>query len=140
MAFGEKSAWAVLAAVIIVYGWYATVVVGWGSGPTPVDDVVYQPLLITVTVPLVILLALFHAAIAIARPKEAGQHDERDRIFEMRAEAWGGLALGIGVFAVLCLAMISASSFWVAHAALGALVLAELAKQSGRIMLYRKAR
>ena len=45
--------------------------------PEVVDEIVYQPLMILVTIPLVVLAILAHVAIAILAPSEAGVSDER---------------------------------------------------------------
>ena len=79
-----------------------------------------------------------HAALAVLNPKEAGQHDERDRLIALRGERVGGYVLAVGVFAGLVLAMAEAGSFWIAHALLLAWVLAELTDGAVQIVLYRR--
>lgn len=136
MSFAEKSAWSVLAALLLVYGGYAWVVGGWVRDDT-LDEVAWRLVLLATTVPLVLALIVTHVVVAVLNPRSAGVEDERDRLFELRAERWGGLTLGAGVVGLLCLALLDASAFWIAHAALGTLVLAELVTSAGRIALYR---
>lgn len=137
MTFQAKSTLAMLAILTAVYGWYfATMLIA--AGRTPVDQIAYQPLLILVTVPLVILTILAHGVIAIVAPGEAGVTDERDRHIAWRGEGPGGLVLGVGIFGGLVLAMFGGHTFWIAHTLLGTLVLSEIATATTRLFLYRR--
>ena len=137
MTFQAKSTAAMLGILTVVYGSYFAIMLSV-AGQTPVDQIVYQPVMIVVTVPLVILAILVHIVIAIAAPSEAGVSDERDRIIALRGEALGGLVLGVGVFCGLVLAMFGSHTFWIAHALLGSLVLAEIASAAMMLVLYRR--
>jgi len=108
------------------------------AGRTPISESVYQPLMILVTIPLILLTIVVHAAIAIAAPGEAGVTDERDRLIALRGEGLGGLVLAAGVFGGLVLAMFGGQPFWIAHALLGALVLAEMTAAATKLVLYRR--
>jgi hypothetical protein len=98
MTFQAKSTAAMLGILTVVYGCYFAIMLSV-AGRTPVDQIVYQPLMILVTIPLVILAILVHIVIAIAAPSEADVSDERDRIITLRGEAFGGLVLGMGASA-----------------------------------------
>ena len=105
---------------------------------TPLDEIIYQPLMILITVPLVILAIVVHLVIALWSPREAGMSDERDKLIALRGERVGGLVLGMGTFGGLVLAMFGGHSFWIAHTLLGGLVLAELASAATMLLLYRR--
>ncbi len=137
MAFQEKSSIVMTAILAVVYGVYFTVV-GQRMSGAPVDEIVYQPLLIVAVVPLVILAAASHIVLALTNLKEANDHDERDRWISLRGERVGGYVLAVGVFAGLVLAMAEAPYFFVAHALLAGWVLAELSSGGTRILLYRR--
>jgi hypothetical protein len=113
MTFQAKSTVAMLGILTVVYGWYFATMLA-AAGRTPVSEIVYQPLMILVTIPLVILAIVAHAVIAIAAPSEAGVEDERDRQIGLRGEKLGGLVLASGVFGGLVLAMFGGASFWIA--------------------------
>jgi hypothetical protein len=137
MTFQAKSTLAMIGILTVVYGWYfATMLTA--AGRMPVDQIVYQPLMIFLTTPLVILAIVVHVVLAIAAPREAGVTDERDRLIDLRGGEIGGLVLGVGVFGGLVLAMFGGHSFWIAHTLLGALVLAEMATAATKLFLYRR--
>ena len=137
MTFQAKSTFAMLGILAAVYGWYFAVMFSTARH-TPVDQIAYQPLMIFITIPLVILAIFVHALIAISAPREAGITDERDTLITLRGEKIGGLVLGIGVFGGLVLAMFGGHSFWIAHTLLGSLVLAEIAAAATMLILYRR--
>lgn len=137
MTFQAKSAAAMLSILTVVYGWYFATTFA-AAGRTPVSEIVYQPLMIVVTIPIIVLAIVFHAAIAIASPREAGVTDERDRLIGLRGEKLGGLVLATGIFGGLVLAMFGGDSFWIAHTLLGTLVLAEIATAATKLVLYRR--
>ena len=104
----------------------------------PVDEIVYQPLLVVAIAPLAILAAVSHVALAVASPKEANAYDERDRLISRRGDQVGGYVLAVGVFTGVVLAMVEASPFYIAHALLLAWVVAEVGGEATRIVLYRR--
>lgn len=137
MPFQQKSAIAMAVALATVYGGYFALVSVWLAN-APVDEIVYQPLLIVAIAPLAILAAVSHVALAVASPKEANAYDERDRLISRRGDQIGGYVLAVGVFAGLVLAMVEASPFYIAHALLLAWVVAEVGGEATRIVLYRR--
>jgi hypothetical protein len=137
MSFEEKSSIIMTGALAIVYGVYFAVVLRWLAS-TPVDEIVYQPLMIIAIVPLVILATLSHIILALLNPKEAHANDERDRLIALRGERNGGFVLAVGVFLGLVLAMGEFSQFYIAHALLVGWVLAEITAGATKIVLYRR--
>ncbi len=137
MRFQAKSTIAIFAILAAVYGWYfATMLTA--ARHTPINEIIYQPLMILVTIPLVLLMIVVHVAIAITAPGEAGVSDERDRLIALRGGEIGRLVLATGVFGSLVLAMFGGQRFWIAHTLLGALVLAEMAAAATKLVLYRR--
>jgi hypothetical protein len=123
--------------LVVVYGAYFAVVARLPA-TTPADQIVYQPLMIAAVLPLVVLAVASHLALALVNPREAGQHDKRERLIALRGERAGGYVLAVGVFTGLVLAMAEADAFWIAHALLVGWVLAELTAGAVRILLYRR--
>jgi hypothetical protein len=137
MSFHEKSAIATTATLVVVYGAYFAIVGRWLAS-APVDEIVYQPLLIVAIVPLAVLAAVSHTVMALMNPKAANAYDERDRLISLRAERTGGYVLAIGVFAGLVLAMAELPPFFIAHALLLGWITAELTDNVMKVVLYRR--
>lgn len=137
MSFQEKSAAAMLSILVVVYGVYAVVILRWASNG-PVEDIVWQPLMLLTIVPVVVLAIASHIPIAMLSPGDAGTEDERDREINLRGELIGGAVLGVGVVAGLGLTMAETEWFWIGQALLGALVFAEIATNGAKLVLYRR--
>lgn len=137
MSFEEKSNLLMLTAVIVVYGWYTVAIVA-ATADTPITEIAYQPLMIVVVIPLVAIAIIGHAVIAALKPSEAGQHDERDRVINMRAERIGGYVVGSATFTALVVTMLDLDNFWIAQVLLAGLVLSEIVEGTWRAVLYRR--
>lgn len=137
MSFQEKSAIAMTAILVAVYGVYFAVVVSW-MGAAPIDEIVYQPLMVAVVIPLTILAVISHIVLALLDRKGANANDERDRLISLRSERLGGYVLAVGVFAGLVLAMMEQPGFFIAHALLLFWVLAEIIDGVVKVYLYRR--
>lgn len=137
MSVEEKSAWIVSSAMVIVYGWYFTVVFGQVDS-VDLRDIAYKTLMVVTVVALIVMIGGAHVVAALVNPKEADRIDERDREINRRAEYVGGYVLGTGAFAALILAMVEVDHFWIANAILVALVLSEVVAGVTRIVLYRR--
>jgi hypothetical protein len=137
MPFQEKSAIVMTGVLVVVYGAYFAVVGRWMAS-SPVDEIVYQPLMIIVVVPLAILAAVSHIVLAVMNPKDANANDERDRLVSLHGEQVGGLVLAVGVFFALVLAMAEFPQFFIAHALLLSLVLAEITANATKVVRYRR--
>ena len=137
MSFEEKSNYVMLAAVVIVYGWYAATIASLAAD-IAVADIAYQPLMLIVVVPLVLIAIVWHAVIAALNPAEAGQRDERDDEIDLRAKRVSGYVVGTALFAGLVITMLEIDNFWIAQTLLGGLVLSEVVEGSMRATLYRR--
>ena len=139
MAFQAKSAAALIAALIIVYVPYFTFVGSiLATTSEDVANVAYKPLLVLATVPVAIIAAVSHIVLALVTPKEANQRDERDRLIDQHADQLGAYILAVGVFAGIVLAMLELASFYVVNALMFFWVVAEVAAQVRRLILYRR--
>lgn len=137
MAFKEKSALAMTAILVLVFGWYFALVTG-EVARSPVRDVAWVGLMLPVVLALVVLTTVAHAVIAISAPSQAGCEDERDRSHERRGAHVGGHVLAVETCGALGLAMIDTPAFWIAQTLLAALVLAEVTKGVTVLALYRR--
>ena len=93
MSFQEKSAWGSLVGLGLVSYWYfprAFDVAEGSNSPAALFGIS-----IACIIALIIILAVYHSAIAIRGGDET---DERDRLIDLRAERISSCALGIGLF------------------------------------------
>lgn len=137
MSFQAKSTIVMLTALVGAYGWYGIQILRL-AGDGPVETVNYQPLILIVVVPLVVIATIGHIVISAANPSEADSSDERDREIARRGAVIGGWIVSVGAISALFAAMAEVSHFWIAHLLLAGLVLAELVDWSWRLVLYRR--
>jgi hypothetical protein len=140
MTFEEKSTWAVATVTVLAFGWYFIKILG-DAASTPVNEIEYQDLLVAMVGVFIVLLIVSHVVIAaIAATTRGGIEgsDVRDQKIDRFGEYVGGYVLGAGMLVVLVLAMAETEYFWIANAALGIMVLAELVTSATKIILYRR--
>jgi hypothetical protein len=138
MSFQEKSAIAIIGALVVVYGAYFALVARISLTSTEAAGIAYKPLLVLSIVPVAVLAAVSHIVLAVRNPKEANAYDERDRLITLRAERLGGYVLAVGVFAAIVLAMFEFRPFYLANALMLTWVLAEITDNAVKIALYRR--
>lgn len=136
MTTEEKSTWIVAAATVLVFGWYTIKIIG-DAASTAVSEIEYQELLV-VMVGVFIALVIVSEIVLAVLARRLDDSDERDRKIDRFGEYIGGYVLGTGLLVVLGLAMAETEYFWIAHAALGVLVLAELVTVTTKIIVYRR--
>jgi hypothetical protein len=122
LSYQEKSIWASLLAMLVVYGYYFAT-----SQPA---DLLRMTLAV---VTLVVVQVVFQIAVAVSSKVE--KKDERDRQIEARAYRNAYLILVCGGLWVIYL---SYGAFPVAQAVLAALVLSEVAKSVTQLYYYRQ--
>ena len=83
MPFPQKSAMVMAGILVVVYGAYFAWM-GWWQATTPVEDIPFQPLMILIVIPLVILAVAGQVILALFAPGDANAWDERDREIERR--------------------------------------------------------
>jgi hypothetical protein len=140
MTFEEKSTWAVTAVTVLAYGWYFIKILG-DAASTPVNEIEYQGLLVAMVGVFIVLLIVSHVVIAAVAASVNGGievSDVRDQKIDRFGEYIGGYVLGAGMLVVLVLAMAETEYFWIANAALGIMVIAELVTSATKIILYRR--
>ena len=136
MSFQEKTTWLVLAAMVLVYGWYfATIAVELGT--TAAQDIDYQGTMLFTVVALVVVITI-GAIVAAATGGGDDTSDERDKAINRYGEYVGGFVLGAGALGAMALAMIEVEQFWIANAILLALVLSEIVTNITKAILYRR--
>jgi hypothetical protein len=130
MTFREKSVVAQIAAIIAVYGFFA--VRHWRQPPT---QGAVLGVLIGITIWMIIISVVSHIAIAAYRRPE--KQDERDLGVRLRGSRNGYLAIGVGVWGILMLAMIQTPYGLLCYAILAAFALAEIVRLASQLYYYR---
>ena len=136
MTSEEKSTWIVAAATVFIFGWYTIKILG-DAATNAVSEIQYKDLLVVMVGVFIALIIVAEIVLAILTRK-LDHSDERDRKIDRFGEYIGGYVLGTGLLVVLALAMAETEYFWIAHAALGVLVVAELVTATTKIIVYRR--
>lgn len=137
MSFQEKSAWAMFAIMLTVYGWYFAVLFGRLSDEG-VAELAYRGMLLATVLALGFLAIGSHIVLAVINPKDAETADVRDREINRFGEYVGGYVLGAAAFFALVMAALETDHFWIANVILAGMVLSELVSLGTRLVLYRR--
>lgn len=137
MSFKATLTAVMLVVLSVVYGWYFAQVL-LEANSTPVSEIAYQGLLLTMVLILVILFIVGVSIVAALRHREADDEDERDRLIEMRGDQVGSYVLAVAALAAMGLAMAEGEFFWIAHILLAGLVASEMVKASVMLVAYRR--
>jgi len=132
LTFREKSLWVTLVSTLAIYAYYFVRVLQIGEGdPAHVGAVFVATVII-----MVVTQAVVHAALAIhKRPERTDERDVRIALVSTRNAYY---VLAAGVWCALSICAMPVSAFWVAHAGLLALVVAEVVRCATQLVLYRR--
>lgn len=139
MTFNEKSAWIMLAALLVSGLSYAGAVVNLSAdlGQLAPPSV---PLLIKFTVLLIVISIVGHALIAALRPGESSDRlDEREKRVHDKAGNWSGFVLGAGVITALMAYLMLGQGDLLFYGVLASLVVAQLAEYVLQLAMMRLA-
>ena len=137
MSFREKSAWISLVSILAVF-----IPFFWNSyrqftGQVAASDATYVAFGLLAA--FVVLEIVLHAVIAIQSPRDArSPKDERERLIEMRATRVAFQVLVVGALAAVGAIHLTRSAWVIAQVVLLAIVLAELVKFGGQVLLFRR--
>ena len=131
LSFKEKSLWVTLVSTIAIFGYYF-------ARALQLDDVpaVAGVLFAGVVIVFAALHAVVHAALALHRRPE--RTDERDRLVSAKASQISYVVLMTGVWGALGVAAMQLGTYWVAHAALLAIMLGEVSNCAAQLIYYRR--
>ena len=138
MAFREKIAWVMLAALCIAYGAYFLVLgPSVAFGENNLVDVVWSFGPVAVAHALITIIGSI--AIAVTVPRDAKRPaDERDRAISQRSNAIGYYALLVGLIFVGVIMPFSEPPFKIINMALAVLVLVEILRYGTTLVSYRR--
>lgn len=135
-SFEEKSVWIQLVSTLVVLGAYfvvAGLMIARGITALPA----FVPLFTCAVIVLVGLLVAGHVIAAmVSRHEDA---DERDRLYEWRAESRSGWLLATGVLAAITGMIVSIEPVWIVHVLLLSLLLSTLLSFALRLVDYRRS-
>lgn len=137
MTFQEKSTLTMTGILVVVFGWYFTLVMGPVAG-SPGREFAYTALMIVASVVVAVLAAVSHIVLAIVFRSQANAYDERDRLIVLRSTEIAAYILAAGVFTGIGLAIVQVDRFWIAQALIAALVIAEITDGVVKLILYRR--
>lgn len=137
MSFRDKSAWIsflLILGVFIPFFWNS-----YRQFSGQVDGQAAVSVAVWLLVAFVVLEIVLHAAIALQAPNDArSPRDEREHLIEMRAMRVAFQVLVVGALAGVATVHLSRSAWVMQQVVLLAIVLAELVKFGGQIVLCRR--
>ncbi len=139
MSFEEKSTWASLLIILLVFVGYFSQVFD-GLVTATLDKAEITGLFIGAVVSVIVLEIALHVVIAIINVKDADQHmDERDRLFSIRAGNISGWVLGFGVLMIASQTFIyELSPLWIANLLLFAVFISQVVSYALQLFYYRR--
>jgi len=151
-SFKEKSTWISFVSTLLIFGYYFIQLVQLDGLPPPEAKQAANVLLLKTIVLSIVVEALFHGMLAATNHKAAAMGaDERDQLFELKANNMGYWVLGgcvvICIFHLLLSDNISgyevsdsvtSTPYLSAHILIFGFILSELVRFGVRIFYYRR--
>lgn len=137
MSFREKSAWVMAALMCVSGGTYLWLVVtlslALGQTAPPLAAVIPYVLLVVVGA------VVMQTVLALLTPREAdAPADEREKQIQLRADAWSGVVLGLGVVTSLGAYVFQNDGPMLFHMVAASLIAAQIAEYAIVIVLFRR--
>lgn len=141
LSFQEKSAWGLLIGISAVSFFYFPAAFEIASRVSHGAPLI--AISVAGVIALIVIEAIYHAIIAVS--SNGGETDERDRLFDLKAERNASIVLGIGLFSLVGHIILSNSiegivpvgGLTIAVWILFALTMSEIAKLVSQIWFYR---
>lgn len=135
-SFNENFEWVTLVSVTAIFGYYFLSVLP-PNEPNITSD---QVLLFVVLLALLVVLYIIGATIFINLNDDEDELlvDEREQMILLKGYRPSYYVLTLGVWAAMASAFFLEGNFWVMHALLTALVLAQLTESATKIYYYRR--
>jgi ABC-type amino acid transport system permease subunit len=141
MSFWEKSTFAVLAGIVLVYGWYGLQVMALVNSDNTDLSAIRWLIFVTI-VALIVIVAGAHIIIAIIEKKYFGEiddgYDEREQLIEHRSNSTHTYTLSAGVVITIGFALYGASMFTIVNMLIGFHAVADVVKLSTKLIEYRR--
>lgn len=137
MSFREKSAWAMALLITAAGAFYAWQVLSLSRalGETAPPLAAGLPYVFLVVVGAIVA----QTVLALAWPREAdAPADERERQIQLKASAWSGVLLAVGVVGAMLLYLPGGSGRLLFHLVAASLIAAQIADYAVAIVLFRR--
>ena len=133
MSYREKSLAVLFVGLAGAFGFYFLMVL-----PPHAADVMPQHVAVFVAA-IALLIATQVIGHVLALPGDRTlRTDERDRLIALAATRNGAYVLACGVFAALCVALVTPGNFAFTHVLLGAWVVAQLVQTGSELVYHRR--
>jgi len=132
LTYREKTLWVTGGSTLAVYAYYFCRVLAIGDGDPARVGVLFGSAIV------VLIIVQIAANIVLAAQRRPERTDERDRRVAVKAARNAYYVLMTGVWGAVGLIAVAATPFWVAHAALLGLVVAELTRCGSQLVYYRR--
>ena len=137
MSFREKTVWVSFVLMFVLFGYYFWHVSQVLAGRADADTSFHLFLLVVVV--LIVAEIAVRAVLRIRHPKEArAPRDERERLIELRARGIAYYVLLVAALASIGSIHLSTNPYALAQHVLLALVVAELTRLGGQLVLFRR--
>ncbi len=133
--FNENFQWINLLGVVGIYGYYFSKILPPSGPDVTAEQIVFFTVLLVLLVVVYIIGAIL--CVAIDRFKDP-KEDERDKLVRLKGRRNTSYALVLGTFVAMACAFFTEGNFWVVHALLGSLVVAQLVESATQIFYYRR--
>ena len=137
MSFREKSAWAMALLMTVAgafYGWQV-LSLSHALGETAPPLAAGLPYVFLVVVGAIVA----QTVLALAWPREAdAPADERERQIQLKADAWSGVLLGVGVVGAMLLYLPGGDGRLLFHLVAASLIVSQIAEYLFTIVLFRR--
>ena len=137
MSYEERGQWVYLVVTVVTVTAYVVLLLARANG-TPLAELDYVPLLLSMIVAGIVVSIVGRILVAIVWHGEGHDTDVRDRDIDRLGEYFGGLILGIGMVVPFILAITEAHYFWIANAMYLAFATASVVSAAIKVIAYRR--
>jgi hypothetical protein len=139
MSFRQKTALVSLIALLIMYGWYFTEVIGQRVSGAHVGMIAGMHMFVAAIVGVVIIQVVGTVGIIVFSGERQQPMDERERTISARSQMYAYWVLVIGALLVPLSMHAGAHSHDMGNLAVAAVVVAEITRYASYLLLHRRA-
>ena len=133
----ERSAWVWIAALLVVFGGYFAAIASLERASAEISFATRIAVLAVALTTLAVVVGIDRLFGWIRNRREASFLDERDRLIQLRSSSVAYYVLIVGMIIVGCVMPFGAGGWDIVHAALFAIVVAEVVHQGLIVIGYR---
>ena len=137
MSNEEKGQWVYLVVIVLTYIGYVAIILS-RSGPAPLTEVDYVPVMLGAIGIGIALAIVGRIAVEIAGGRDSHDADVRDRDIGRFGEYFAGTVLGVGMIVPFVLTLAEVDWFWIANAMYLAFVSSAVVGAAVKLVGYRR--